>query len=301
MFFVGVALLVVYADVAYLGYRLLAAVWLARGDLLTVVLWTTGLTVLLGYLSYRFGTAQVLAQLDAAELPRSRAPGLHARFDRLCESMDVGRPRLLVARMAAPNAMALGGVGGGVVVVDWSLFRLLSAAELETLLAHELAHLESRDGLVQTVAYSAGQSLAWVVVLLALPFVLVIGCLRRALDWIRGRPPAVRSGGRRSFSPAAEFRHRVGQVVTVGFAVLTVLLLAHSRRREFAADDRAAEVTGDPLALARALRKLERATKPRWGMTSPLYVRGDEEGLLTRLLSTHPEMDERVERLVERR
>jgi heat shock protein HtpX len=103
MFFVGVALLVVYADVAYLGYRLLAAVWLARGDLLTVVLWTTGLTVLLGYLSYRFGTAQVLAQLDAAELPRSRAPGLHARFDRLCESMDVGRPRLLVARMAAPT------------------------------------------------------------------------------------------------------------------------------------------------------------------------------------------------------
>jgi heat shock protein HtpX len=208
--------------------------------------------------------------------------------------MDATRPRLLVARMAAPNAMALGGIRDGAIVLDRSLLGLLTADELETLLAHELAHLQSRDSLVQTIAFSAGQSLVWVVVALALPFVLVGAGLRRALDWLGGRPPA------RPFSPVAEFRHRVGQVVMLGFVALTLLLLAHSRRREFAADDRAADVTGKPLALARALRKIERETEPRWAMTTPLYVHGDEEGRLTRLLSTHPAMDERVERLVER-
>lgn len=294
MVLVGLALLVVYAGVAYLGYRLLAAVWLARGDLLTVLAWTTGLTVLLGYLSYRFGTVQLLSQVRAAHLPRGRAPEVHARLDRLAEQMDVSRPRLLVGRMGAPNAMALGGVRTGVVVLDRSVFRLLSADEVEGLLAHELAHLESRDSLVQTLAYSAGQSLVWVVVVLALPFVLVGSGLQRALDWIRGRPPAD------SLAPVASLRRRAGKVVLVGFVALTLLLLAHSRRREYAADERAVAVTGDPLALARALRKIQRATEPRWAMASPLYVRGDEEGTLTRLLSTHPDMDERIERLVER-
>lgn len=293
MVLVGLLLLAAYAGVAYLGYRLLAAVWLARADLLAFVLWTISLTALFGYLSYRFGTDQLLARANAAELPRRRAPQLHARFDRLCEAMDAGRPRLLVGRMAAPNAMAVGGVRDGTIVLDRSLIRLLSLDELEALLAHELAHLERRDSLIQTLAFSAGQSLVWLVVALALPFVLVGAGVQRALDWIRGRP----SGA--SFSPLAEFRHRVGQVVMVGFLGLTLLLLAHSRRRELAADDRAVSVTGDPLALARALRRIERATRPRWSMTSPLYVHGDE-GTLTRLLSTHPEMDERIERLVER-
>jgi heat shock protein HtpX len=294
MVLVGVALFAVYAGVAYLGYRLLAAVWLARGDFLTVLLWTTALTVLLGYLSYRFGTVQLLSQVDAAEVPRSRAPEVHARLDRLAEAMGVARPRLLVGRMGAPNAMALGGIRDGVVVLDRAVFRLLSADEIEGLLAHELAHLESRDSLVQTLAYSAGQSLVWVVVLLALPFVLVGSGLRRALDWIRGRPPAD------SLAPVASLRRRVGQVVMLGFVALTLLLLAHSRRREYAADERAVAVTGDPLALARALRKIQRTAEPRWAMASPLYVHSEEDRRLTRLLSTHPDMDERIERLVER-
>lgn len=294
MVLVGFAMLAVYAVVGYLGYRLLTALWLARGDLLAVVVWTTGLTVLLGYLSYRFGTRQLLSQVSAADLPPSRAPELHARLDRLAEAMDAGRPRLLIGRLGAPNAMALDGVRGGVVVLDRSLFYLLSADELEALLAHELAHLESRDSLVQTLAYSAGQSLVWVVVALALPFVVVGSGLRRALDWIRGRPPAD------SLAPVSALRRRVGQVVMVSFVALTLVLLAHSRRREFAADERAAAVTGKPVTLARALRKIQRATEPRWSMVSPLYVRGDEEGALTRLLSTHPAMDDRIERLVER-
>ncbi|WP_238392210.1 M48 family metallopeptidase [Halorussus amylolyticus] len=291
---VGIALLAVYASAAYLGYRLLAFVWLARGDLLAVAAWTTALAVSLGYLSYRFGTARLLARLDATELPRWRAPGAYDRFERLRAKMDAGEPRLLVARMAVPNAMALDAPGGSAVVMDRSLFDILTGAEFEALVAHELAHLETRDALVQTLAYSAGQSVVWVVVPLVLPFVVVGSGVGRALNWIRGRPPA------RAGDPVARLRFQVGRVVMVAFTALTLVVLAHSRRREFAADDRAAAVTGRPLALARALRKIERASTPRWGPLSALTVRGEDNAPMTRLLSTHPTMDDRVARLLER-
>ncbi|MEM4780176.1 MAG: M48 family metalloprotease [Halalkalicoccus sp.] len=78
----------------------------------------------------------------------------------------------------------------------------------------------------------------------------------------------------------------------------TALVRARTRRREFAAADRAAEVTGDPLALARALRRIERAAQPRVG---PFRIPVEpEEHPLERVLSTHPPTDERVERLAER-
>jgi heat shock protein HtpX len=82
--------------------------------------------------------------------------------------------------------------------------------------------------------------------------------------------------------------------------VITLLLFAHSRKREYAADERAAEVTGNPVALARALAKIHRATSPDRGLRSLLYIHGDERGDDSRrLLSTHPPVYERIDRLVE--
>jgi heat shock protein HtpX len=91
----------------------------------------------------------------------------------------------------------------------------------------------------------------------------------------------------------------VGRAVLSVLVVLTLLVRAHSRRREFAADERAAELTGRPLALARALRTIERASRPAGGLLATLYIHAEESDPLTRMLSTHPPMDERVERLVE--
>lgn len=82
---------------------------------------------------------------------------------------------------------------------------------------------------------------------------------------------------------------------------LTLLVRAHSRRRELAADDRAVEVTGDPAAPARALRRIRRATDPGGGLFATLYVSGEgDEHPLTRLLSTHPDVNERIDRLADR-
>jgi len=288
---VGVTLFVFYAGAAYLAYVFLRWVWLGRPGLTTTVVVVVGLSVLFGYLSYQFGTARLRASIDAAEITRARAPELHRRVAHLADRADVAMPNLLVANMPMPNAFAIGSPHNGYIVLDSGLFRLLAADELEAILAHELAHLESYDGLVQTVAYSAIEMVVGLVTVALLPVVLLLTGLARAIAWIRGRPLNVGVVG--------WLRYGISGVVSLLFLVLVLLVRAHSRRREFAADDRAVELTGKPVALARALQKIERASEPR-GLLAHLYVHGDEEGPLTRWLSTHPAMDERVERLAER-
>lgn len=82
-------------------------------------------------------------------------------------------------------------------------------------------------------------------------------------------------------------------------SVITLALLALSKYREYAAA-RAATMTGDPLALVRALRKVQRRSEAVWGLLSLLYVQTDERDRLRRLLATHPPTEERVRRLLER-
>lgn len=293
MVVVGLSLLALYLGAASLAFAVLLTVLSSRADLLTTAVFVGGFTFLFGLFSYRFGTTQLLASLDAVELDRERGAGLYRRLDRLADRMDVDTPAVYVAQMQAPNALALGTARRGALVFDRSLLWLLSPAEFETILAHELAHLESHDGLVQTVAYSAARTLAGVVFVALLPFMLVVTGLAQAFGWFSGRPAEWHT------SPLGRLRERLGQVVAVLLVGLTLLVRAHSRRREFAADDRAVEVTGDPLALARALRGIERASQPIWGIRSPLTIYGTEESPLGRLLSTHPPMDDRVQRLVD--
>jgi heat shock protein HtpX len=289
----GLSLLFVYLLVAAAGYRLLVVLWAQRPSPLRIGLYFAVATLLFGLLSYRLGTAGLLRELDATELSRARAPLLHDRLDRLRSEFDVGDVSLHTARLEAPNALAVGTAGGGALVVDRDLFGLLTAAELEAIMAHELAHLEGRDGLVQTLGYTLVRTVGGVLFLCLLPVGLVGGGGVRALSWIRGRPP-------RPFSQhLAIVQYAVARAVVVVLFVLTVALRAHSRRREYRADDRAVEATGDPVALARALVKIQRAATPGGGLLSPLYTHGDEEGTVTRLLATHPPVDERVGRLVE--
>lgn len=287
---VGALLLALYLTAAYVSYRALALVWSSGLDLPTAVALLGGLTALLGYLNYRFGVARLLAGLDAVELPTWRAPELYRRRDRLCERFDVSPPRLLVTRTPTPNAFAFGDGDEGVVVFDRTLLRMLDIDELETILAHELAHLESGDSLVQSLAYSAAQTAVGLVAVALLPVALLVTGVARANAWARGRPLE------RSNGPADRLRGGVGRVLVLLVVGFTLALRAYSRRREFAADDRAVAATGKPAALASALRKIERASRPGRGLFAPLYAR-EEERPLERLLSTHPSTDDRIERL----
>jgi len=287
---VGVALLAVYLTAALFVADLLRAVWAARPDLPVFLAVVAAGALGSAYLSYRLGTAQVLANLDGDRVPRKRAPDLHRRIDALAARMDLPRPELYVIDARAPNAFAVGGGSdGGALVIDRSLFRLLSPREIEAILAHELAHLEGNDGFAIAMADGVGRSLVGIATVAALPALLALSGLAAAAAWIRGRP-GDRSG------PFARLHRALAGGLFAGFVLATLVSRSRSRKREFAADDRAAEVTGDPVALARALRRIERAAEPSWPF-APLSTQKRTEDAAERWLSTHPSTDERVERL----
>ena len=289
---VGVGLLVVYLAAALFVADLLRAVWAARPDLPVLLALLAATALASAYLSYRLGTAQILANLEGDRVPRERAPDLHRRIDSLAARMDVERPALYVTDARAPNAFAVGGGSdGGALVIDRSLFRLLAPREVEAIFAHELAHLEGNDGLAIAMADGVGRSLVGFATVAALPALLALSGLAAASAWIRGRP------GDRSGSFARLHRALAGALFA-GFVLATLVARSRSRRREFAADDRAAEVTGDPVALARALRRIERATDPTWSF-APFSTNKRTDEATERWLSTHPSTDERVERLRE--
>ena len=205
--------------------------------------------------------------------------------------MRVDPPTLYVAQLGQPNAFAL---GRDTLVVDRSLLRLLGPAEREAILAHELAHLEGRDTLVQTLANSLLRTVTGLVLVLVAPFVAVFGVGCWGLSLLVGRPirgpESVASGPRR-----AAGRLLVGLVTGP-----TAALRAYSRRREFAADERAVAVLDDPLALARALQTIQRATEPGVGLFSWLFGdRERERSALERTFATHPPTDDRIERVRE--
>jgi heat shock protein HtpX len=288
----GVLSLVVYVAVAVAFAALLSVVLADPPPLGLVVGVVVASAFAFGYLSYRAGASRVLAALDAKPVPPERAPRLHERLDAIVARMNVGRPAVYVAALDAPNALAVGARGGGVLVLDYRLTRLLRPEELDAILAHELAHLEGYDALVQTLATSVLQAVAGMAFLALLPVGVLLGGLSRAATYLRGRQPA-------PFPVFLQRTHyRVGQLVALAFLAFTLALRAHSRRRELAADDRAVDVTGDPLALARGLRRIQRASDPYRGLWSSLFVHGEED-TLSQFLATHPPMDDRIERLRE--
>lgn len=286
---VGIGLLAVYLTAALFVADLLRALWAARPDLPVLVALLVTVAVGSAYLSYRIGTAQILANLEGNRVPRARAPDLHRRIDALAARMDVDRPDLYITNAHAPNAFAVGRSGSGALVVDRSLFRLLSAREVEAIIAHELAHLETNDGLALAIAEGMGRAVVGLATILALPALLALSGLTVASAWIRGRP-GDRSG------LFARLHRALGNALFAGFVLTTLVARSRSRKREFAADDRAAEVTGDPIGLARALRRIERATEPMWPF-APFSTYKQTDDPAERWLSTHPSMDERVERL----
>lgn len=286
MALVGVVVFAGYAAAAATALWVLADFLHADVSPLSVLFAVVAATLLTGFASYRFGTARVLSELDARALTPETSPELHRRLDALTERMAVGSPTVYVARMPLPNAISLGGPVNGAVVFDRTLFDILDADEFEGVLAHELAHLENRDSLVQSIAYSVARTVVVLVVVVFLPVTLLVAGANALGAWVRGRPFEPTDGG---------LRRRLGLLVVVVFVALTLLVRAHSRGREFAADERAAAVTGNPLGLASALRKIERASDRASGVLGPLYVRTDEE--TEHWLSTHPSMDDRIENL----
>jgi heat shock protein HtpX len=214
---------------------------------------------------YWYGPRIVLASLGARELALAEAPQLHGLVERLATAAGVERPKLYLLADGHPRALAVGrGASASGIAVSQGLLSLLTPAELEGVLAHELAHVRHRDVVVQT------------------PAVLLAGWLVEAS----------RLGG---------FLERV-LLFVLGPIAASIVQLLLSPKREFAADAFAARICHSPHGLADALIRLEQAQElvafRASPVTEPLYTVDPfaSEGLAA-LFSTHPPVGERVQRL----
>lgn len=246
------------------GCALVAAIgWPLGGYRLASLLLFFGLLVVGA--AYWYADRVALGMVGARELPLGEAPAVHATVERLASLAGIPKPRLYLLPDGHPRALAAGrGIRGSGVAVSRGLLAAAPPAELEGVLAHELAHVRNRDVLVQSTAVVLAAAL--------IETSRIGGWLQRGLLFVLG--------------PLA--------------AAIVHLLL--SPKREFAADRAAAMLCGSPHGLADALIRLEQAAElvefRANPATEPLYTFNPfaEEGLAA-LFVTHPPVAERIRRL----
>lgn len=253
-----------------------------------------GIAVLIGFAGigvavYQWYSSDKVAMkaMRAREVSPAQAPELHAMIDRLCTMADMPKPRVGIADTAVPNAFATGrSPDRSVVCVTTGILGMLTAEELEGVLAHELSHVAHRDVLVMTVASSAG---------------IAAGMLTQGAQY-----GMLFGGGRRENNNNGLPVWLLVLVVSlVVYAVSFVLLRILSRYRELSADRAGAYLTMKPAALASALQKItgEINTIPdrdlrQVGAASALCIAPAVRGVSLRTLtSTHPSLEQRLEQL----
>jgi heat shock protein HtpX len=233
----------------------------------------------MNFFMYFASDRMVLRMYGARTVTAAEAPELYAMVDRLRQRAALPMPTVAIAPQAQPNAFATGrNPEHAVVCVTEGILGMMSREELEGVLAHELAHIKNRDMLLQTVTATmaaAISNLAW------------MGMFTGGRDDDEGGNPIA------------------GLLMVILAPIAASLVqLAISRQREFKADEIGARISGRPLALANALRKLDDgahripmhvspAAAPL-AQVNPLAFSG---GNVAKLFSTHPPTAERVARL----
>jgi heat shock protein HtpX len=225
-----------------------------------------------------------LASMGAKEVSPQEYPDLHAMIERLCVQADIPKPKVAVADTPMPNAFAIGrSRKHATVCATTGIMQLLSPAELEGVMAHELSHIANRDVMVMTLA-SFFASIASMIV----QFGFFFG-----------------GGGGRDRDDNGPSFFVVILVSMAVYAVSFLLMQALSRYREFAADRGAAVITGRPSALSSALLKISgtmeqiptqdlRASEQ---MAAFYIVSPKLKSTVAGLFSTHPPMEKRIEAL----
>lgn len=231
---------------------------------------------------YWNSSSMVLRAYGAQVVSPEQAPELYEMVDRLRQRAGLPMPTVAIAPHAQPNAFATGrNPEHAVVCVTQGIMQLVNKDELEGVIAHELAHIKNRDMLLQTVTASLAGA---------------ISNLAMIAQW------GALLGGRdeEGNSPFATLALALVAPLAAG-----VIQFAISRQREFKADAVGAQISGHPLALASALRKLDAAAHripmqvapavAPLAQVNPLSAFGGRG--VTSLFSTHPSTEERVARL----
>ena len=233
--------------------------------------------------SYWFSDKIVLRMYGGQELTRSDAPELFQITEELAARGGLPMPKVYLIRGDQPNAFATGrDPDHAAVAVTEGIMRMLSRDELRGVIAHELAHVKHRDILVGTIAATMAGAIS-----------MLANMAQWAMIFGGGRSSDDREGG----SPVAG----LVMMIVAPFAAM-LIQMAISRSREFLADEGGAQMAGDPMGLAGALRKLEARAHQIPMEASPstahmFIVNPLSGGGIMKLFSTHPPMEERIARL----
>ena len=241
------------------------------------------LAAAINFASYWWSDRIVLWSTRARIVQPHEAPRLHRIVAQLSQRAGLPTPRIAIIPSDQPNAFATGrDPKNAVVAATEGILRILDDAELSGVMAHELAHVKNRDILVMSAAATVAGAITFAA---------------RMFFW-----GALFGGGNSEENGGGSI---VGMILLAILAPIAAILvqLAISRSREYMADATGARISGDPLALASALRTLERGAQRipmETGNASQAHmyiVNPFRAGFVAGLFSTHPPTEERVRRL----
>lgn len=250
-----------------------------RGGLLMALIFAGGMN----FASYWWSDKIVLRMYNAQEVTESEAPELYRMVATLAGRAKMPMPRVYIIPEQTPNAFATGrNPQHAAVAATVGLMEMLTPRELAGVMAHELAHVNNRDTLIMTVSAALAGAIGYLA-----QFAMFAGGL---------------FGGRSDDDDGPNPIVAVLGMVIAAIAA-PMIQMAISRSREFIADETGARLTGDPLALADALRKIE-----GWSRQIPIHsgspatahmfiINPFSGGGLASLFSTHPSTQARIERL----
>jgi len=237
--------------------------------------------------SYWFSDRMVLKMHGARAVTEAEEPEFYRLIRDLAQRAQLPMPAVYIMDSDTPNAFATGrNPSHAAVAATRGLLRIMSRDELRGVMAHELAHVRHRDTLIGAVAATFAGAIAMIANMAQ--FAMIFGGMRGNQDNEGG-------GG------------MLGGLAMMILAPLaaTMIQMAVSRSREFGADKGGAEISGNAMGLANALRKLEQAnharpmeSATRNPSTAHMFIVNPLAGMkLGKLFSTHPATDERIARL----
>ncbi|MBI2547485.1 MAG: zinc metalloprotease HtpX [Candidatus Aenigmarchaeota archaeon] len=246
----------------------------------------SGMTIFLliafvmNFLAYWFSDKIVLAMYGAKQIQKSDQPKLHEIVEKLAKKMNIPKPKVYLVNLPVLNAFATGrDYKHAVIAVTSGLMKNLNWSEIEGVVSHELSHVVNHDTLTSAMAATIAGAIAYIAQIAW--YGLFLGDNRR-------------QGGSLIFLP----------LVLLAPIAATLIQLAISRNREYAADRTGAIISGKPLDLASALEKIANVAKnyPLRGnaATSHLFIVNPFKGdALLSLFSTHPPVGARIQKLKE--
>jgi heat shock protein HtpX len=250
-----------------------------RGGLVIAMILALGMNVV----SYWYSDRIVLSLYGAQEISEAEAPQLYGIVRRLAQRARIPMPRIYLLPSQSPNAFATGrNPQHAAIAVTEGILRLLQQRELEGVLAHELAHIKNRDTLTMTVTATIAGA------------VMFLASMARFAAFFGGfsRDQDDDGGGVLGLLVAA----------IVAPLAATLVQMAISRAREYAADATGAQIAGTPYGLADALEKLAYAVQRVPASVTPatahlFIVNPLNRQSFATLFSTHPPLEERIQRL----